>query len=125
MKHIIDNTYTVKQKISDGLKAIFAERLISYNQFTTLMAMLDTLDTLDMKKLINIVISEKIGRGIDFLPQKTDDLRKKLCDWTTSYPDEDQPDLKDKIMAALDELRFRKALPERKYNDILKDMGCL
>ena len=72
-----------------------------------------------------MVISEKIGRGIDFLPRKTEDLQKKLCDWATSYPDEQQSDLKDKIMAALHELRFRKALVEGRNNDILKDMDCL
>ena len=136
MKHIFDNKYTVKENISDefetiareravkkdisdGLKALYIERSISYDQFTKLMALLDTLDTLDMKKLIDIVISEKVGRGIDFLPWMTDDLKKKLCDWTTSYPDQNIPDLKNKIIAALDELA------EGKYNDILKDMGCL
>jgi hypothetical protein len=54
---------------------------------------------------------------------KTEDLQKKLCDWATNYPDKQQPDLKNKIIAALDELRFRKALKKREYNDILKDMN--
>ena len=90
MKHIFDDEYTVKESISDELKALYIERLISDDQFTKLMAMLDTLD---MKKLIQIVISEKIGRGIDFLPRKTQDLQKKLCDWASSYSDEQQPDL--------------------------------
>ena len=74
-----------------------------------------------MKRLVDIVMSEKVGRGIDFLPRKTKDLKKKLYDWTISY--EQQPDLKSKIIALLDELIFRKALMKRKYNNILKDMN--
>ena len=34
---------------------------------------------------------------------KTEDLQKKIYDWATSYTDEQQPDLKKKIMAALDD----------------------
>ena len=120
MKHVFDNEYTVKEDISDGLKALARERLISEDQYSKLMGMVDTLD---MKKLIEIVMSEKVGRGIDFIPRKTQDLQKKLYAWASSYSDEQQPELKNKIMAALDELRFRKALTKREYNDILKEMN--
>ena len=81
------------------------------------------IDKLDMMKLIEIVMSEKVGRGIDFLPQKTEDLKKKLCDLGTSYTNEELPELNDKILTVLDELLFRKAIKKRKYNDILKDMN--
>ena len=77
------------------------------------------IDELDMKKLIEIVMSEKVGRGIDFLPRKTKDLKKKLYDWTIS-DGQQQPS---KIIALLDELRFRKAISKQKYNNILKDMN--
>ena len=43
------------------------------------------LDTLDMKKLIEIVMSEKIGRGIDFLPRETSDLLAKLKEWVMDF----------------------------------------
>ena len=81
------------------------------------------IDELDMKKLIEIVMSGKVGRGIDFLPRKTEDLKKKFYDWTAIYVDDNQPELKNKIIALLDELRFRKALTKREYNDILKEMN--
>ena len=108
------------KEVSDTVERLLRGRLISHEQFTKLR---DMIDELDMKKLIEIVASEKIGRGIDFLPRKTKDLKKKLYDWAISYSDKPQPDLKSKIIALLDELRFRKALTEGKYNDILKDMN--
>ena len=101
--------------LSNGLKALFIERKISDVQYSKLMAMIDELD---MKKLIEIVMSEKVGRSIDFLPRKTEDLKKKLYDLGTSYSDNQQPESKGKIKAVLDELRFRKAIKKRKYNDI-------
>ena len=103
------------KEVSDTLERLLRDRLISHEQFTKLM---DMIDELDMKKLIEIVVSEKVGRGIDFLPRKTKDLKKKLYDWTIS--DGQQPS---KIIALLDELRFRKAISKQKYNNILKDMN--
>ena len=63
------------------------------------------IDTLDMEKIVEIVMSEKVRRGIEFLPRKTVDLKNKLYDWTISYSD-NQPELKNKIIALLNELRF-------------------
>ena len=108
------------KEVSDTLERLLRDKLISHEQFTKLR---DMIDELDMKKLIEIVVSEKVGRGIDFLPRKTKDLKKKLYDWTISCSDGQQPDLKNKIIALLDELRFRKAISKQKYNDILKDMN--
>ena len=107
-------------EVSNTLKRLLIERLISAEQYDALSKE----DDLNLDKVISIINTAKIGRGIDFLPRKTKDLKKKLYDWAISYSDKQQPDLKSKIIAALDELRFRKALAEGKYNDILKDMGC-
>ena len=81
------------------------------------------LDTLDMKKLIKIVMSEKIGRGIDFLPRETSGLLTKLKDWLAEYNQEKSKVLRQKILAGSDELLFRKVIKKREYNDILKDMN--
>ena len=97
------------KEVSDALKRLYIERLISNEQFTKLM---DMIDELDMKKLIEIVVSEKIGRGIDFLPRKTKDLRKKLYDWAIS-DGQQQPGLKNNIPAVLDELEFRIAISKK------------
>ena len=107
------------KEVSDTLERLLRDRLISHEQYNKLM---DMIDELDIKKLIEIVTSEKIGRGIDFLPRKTKDLKKKLYDWAIS-DGQQQPGLKSKIIALLDELRFRKAISKQKYNDILKDMN--
>ena len=96
------------KEVSDTLERLLRNRLISDEQYIKLM---DMIDELDMKKLIEIVVSEKIGRGIDFLPRKTKDLKKKLYDWTIS----DRQQQPNKIIALLDKLRFWKALKKREY----------
>ena len=67
MKAIFGDEYAVKEDISRGLKTLAQEQLISSDQFDKLMTMVDTLN---MGKLIEVVVNEKIGRGIQFLPQK-------------------------------------------------------
>ena len=105
--------------VSDTLKRLLREKFISNEQYNAL----SNDDNLNVDKVISVIKTAKIGRGINFLPRKTEDLQKKLCDWATSYTDKNQPDLKNKIMAALDELLFRKVISKQKYNDILKDMN--
>ena len=122
MKAIFDNEYAEKENISRGLKTLAQEQLISDDQFNTLMAMVDTLN---MEKLIQVVVNEKIGRGIQFLPRKTEDLRQKLGEWSKMYHEEASSDLKDKILASLHELRFRKAIDQQNYMNILNDMDNL
>ena len=80
-------------------------------------------DTLNLDKIILEIKMMKIGRGNNFLPRNMEDLLAKLKEWMAIYPDEQQPDIKKNIMAALDELRFRKVIEKEKYNDILKDMS--
>ena len=82
-------------------------------------------DTLDMEKLLEVVLDEKIGRGVKFLPRKTEDLRKKLGEWSKMYHEESTTDLKDKILASLHELKFRKAIDQKNYMNILNDIDNL
>ena len=116
MDHVLSGLNVSVKDVSDILKRLVRERLISEEQYDALSED----DNLNLDKVISVIKTTKIGRGINFLPRKTEDLQKKLYDWATSYTDEQQPDLKKKIIAALDELRFRKRLAEGKYNDILK-----
>ena len=122
MKVILDDERSVKEDISKGLKTLFGERLISDDQFDKLMTMVDTLD---LKKLMGVVMKEKIARGGQFLPRKTKDLRRKLEEWSTLYQKESTGGLKDKILAALHELKFRNAINEKVYTNILKDVDCI
>ena len=79
MKDIFDTEYTfeegisdeskalarerlVKEDMSNVLKALYIERLISDDQYNKLMAMIDELD---MKKIIEIVMSEKKDSGFE------------------------------------------------------------
>ena len=116
MKDIFDDEYAVKEDISNGLKALAKEELISPDQFDKLMAMVDVLD---MKKLIEVVVSEKIGRGIQFLPRKTKDLKRKLGEWSKMYHEETTAGLKNKILGTLHELKFRNAISKNDYNSII------
>ena len=60
----------------------------------------------------------------NFLPRETSDLLPKLKEWAIAFADNGTAAaLQFKIMAALDELRFRKVIGKEKYNDILKDMN--
>ena len=102
MKVILDDERSVKEDISKGLKTLFGERLISDDQFDKLMTIADTLD---LKKL--------------------KDLRRKLEEWSTLYQKESTGGLKDKILAALHELKFRNAINEKVYTNILKDVDCI
>ena len=122
MKVIFEDEYAVKEHISRGLKSLAQERLISDDQFNTLMAMVDTLN---MEKLIQVVVNEKIGRGIQFLPRKTEDLQRKLGEWSKMYHEEASPGLKNKILASLHELKFRKAIDQQNYMNILNDIDNL
>ena len=53
---------------------------------------------------------------------KTEDLLQKLGEWLKMYHEEASPGLKDKILASLHELKFRKAIDQQNYMEILNDM---
>ena len=117
MDHVLSQPNPID--VSDTLQRLERERLISQEQYNALSED----DNLNLDKVISVIKTTKIGRGIKFLPRNTEDLKEKLCDWGTSYADEQHPDLKNKYMAALDELRSRKVLTKREYNDGLKYMN--
>ena len=122
MKVIFEDEYAVQEDLSNGLTALYREQLISDDQFNKLMTMVDTLD---MEKLLEVVLDEKIGRGVKFLPRKTEDLQRKLEEWAKMYHEESTTDLKDKILASLHELKFRKAIDQKNYMNILNDIDNL
>ena len=84
--------------VSHALKRLENEGYINKEQYDSL----NKDDNLNLDKLISVIKTTKIGRGIKFLPRNTEDLKEKLCDWGTSYAEQQQqqPDLKDKIIAA-------------------------
>ena len=105
--------------ISDSLKNLRKEKLISDEQYDALSKD----DNLNLDKLISVIKTTKIGRGNNFLLQKTEDLLAKLKKWGMAFAENGTAALRQKILAVLDELRFRKTIEKEKYNDILKDMN--
>ena len=107
----------MKNDILRALKSLYAEELITYDQFKQLLSVIDTLD---INKIIKVVVSEKFGRGEEFLPRKTSELKTKLQEWSHEYVEEQSPDLKKKIVAALEELKCRKAISKPGYKILLE-----
>ena len=59
-------------------------------------------------------MNEKIGRGIEFLPRKSEELREKIRRIVNSTMyQEESTGLKDKIIATLHELKFRNVIDEK------------
>ena len=59
---------------------------------------------LDLNKLISVIKGTKIGRGLDFLPRKTNDLFNQLRVWLSEFAEEGTSVIRDKILAVLEEL---------------------
>ena len=121
MDNVLSHPNISARDVSDALKNLVREELITDEQYDSLSKD----DNLDMDKLITEIKRMKIGRGIDFLPRKTEDLLAKLKEWSMKFVENGTEALQGKILAVLDELLFRKVITKEKRKDISKDMGCL
>ena len=119
MNYVLSQPNVSAKDISDTLQRLEKERFISKEQYDALTED----DNLNLDKVISVIKTTKIGRGINFLPRETSDLLAKLKEWAMDFAENGAAALRQKIMAALDELRFRKVIAKEKYNDILKDMN--
>ena len=63
---------------------------------------------LNINKLIPVIKETKIGRGLDFMPRKTSHLFDQLKLWLSEFVENGTAKIRDKILAALDELLQRK-----------------
>ena len=118
MQDILQDENIHKRDILRALKSLFSEELITYDQYNQLAAMIE--GGLNMKKLIGVMKTSKIGRGEEFLPRETTELKSKLEEWSHAYEEEQSPDLKKKIVAALEELKCRKAISKPGYKILLE-----
>ena len=91
------------------------EELISEQQYLKLV---DEIDAMDIKKLTNIIRETKIGRGINFLPRKTDVLIDTLQQWLQELVENGGTALKNHISSLLNELRQRKKISEERYSQL-------
>ena len=117
----MDLVFEDPDDVSRAIKDLFRAELINDEQFQQL---LDKNDTLDMDDLIFVIKSTKVGRGLKFLPRDVAELKSKLRESCDKY-DEDPTDpqrLKKKIMAILDELKYRKVITKKEHNDHLEHL---
>ena len=113
MKVIFDDENRKVENVADGIKGLIQDELISEEQYDELMRIINDLD---MEQLIKVIRTTKSGRGIDFLPRDTKDLYQKVLEWTAVQQKDPSFDLKQKILSALHELRFRKAIKKNDYD---------
>ena len=113
MKVIFDDENRKAENVADGIKGLIRDELISEEQYDELMRIINDLD---MEQLIKVIRTTKSGRGIDFLPRDTKDLYQKVLEWTAVHQKDPSFDLKQKILSALHELRFRKAIKKNDYD---------
>ena len=106
-------------EISDAVKRLYLEEMISDEQYDSLSKD----DDLNLNKLISVIKTTEIGRENNFLPRETEDLLTNLKEWSMNFAENGKAALRRKILAVLDELRFRKVIEKEKYNDILNDMN--
>ena len=113
MKLIFDDENANAENVADGIKGLIRDDLISEEQFNELIQMIHDLD---IEQLIKVIRTTKSGRGIDFLPRNTKDLYQKVVEWCALHQKDPAFGLKQKILSALHELRFRKAIKKNDYD---------
>ena len=113
------NVLSHDKDVSDALKRLDREGFISKEQYDGL----SKVDDVNLDTVMSEVKSTKIGCGISFLPRETSDLLTKLKELVMDFAKNGTAALQRKILAVLNEHRFRKVLTKRGYNDILKDMN--
>ena len=108
-------TDDVNEDVLRMLKLLTREQLLSEVQYLKLTEMEKDFD---IDKLISVIKDTKIGRGLDFLPRKTNDLMDQLKVWLSDFAEEGTGVIRDKTLAVLAELLQRKAISQKEYNNI-------
>ena len=80
--------------------------------------LVEEIEELDVKRLIDIIKEYKIGEGLDFLPRKTNKLINTLQEWLCEFVEKGSSTLKNKIGAVLNELLRRKAISPQRFDEI-------
>ena len=114
MDLVLSHLNVLDKDVSDALKRLVREGLISEEQNDALMKQ----DDLNLDKVISEIKTTKIGRGINFLPRETPDLLTKLKEWVMDFAKNGRAALRRKILGVLDELLFRKVITKQEHKDI-------
>ena len=110
---ILSNPNQTPKRISESLRRMVRERLISEDQFESLNQ-----EDLNLDKAVSVIKSTKIGRGVDFLPRETPDLVKTLKDLAFQFVADGTSTLRQKILSVLDELLFRKVITNKEHKNM-------
>ena len=107
MQVILDNENRTVKDVTDGLKDLLRENLISMEMYNQLLGLSNNLD---IDQIADVIKTAKIGRGFNFLPRETAELERKLEVCGTTYHEEPTLGLKQRILAILHELKCRRAI---------------
>ena len=119
MQVILDNEDRTVKNVTDGLKDLLREELISMEMYNELLSLSNNLD---INKIADVLKTAKIGRGFNFLPRETSELERKLEVCGAIYHEKPTPELKQRILAILHELKCRRAISSKDYKNILCDL---
>ena len=114
MDLVLSHINVNSKDVSDALKRMIKERLITDDQHDALMKQ----DDLNLDKVISEIKTTKVGRGLSFLPRETPDLLEKLKEWVMEFAKEGTDALRQKILSVLDELLFRKVITKQEHKDM-------
>ena len=105
------------------LNILVQKGLLSHDQRQIIEKILRDNDCRDIQQIqiANVIKDTKIGRGINFLPRKIDDLVKSLHMWLEELVGSGHVELKKKVSAVLDELLNRRSINKQNYESIKKD----
>ena len=114
MDLVLSHINVNSKDVSDALKRMIKERLITDDQHDALMKQ----DDLNLDKVISEIKTTKVGRGLSFLPRETPDLLEKLKEWVMEFAKEGTDALRQKILSVLDELLFRKVITKQEHKNM-------
>ena len=116
MSHVLNKKYPsdAEEKLRALNRLSASAKLINAQQYNALKEKVE--DNLDLDDVIWQLKQVKIGRGIN-IPRLTNGLFDQLKDSIAEYHEEKSAQLRDKLLALLDELLQRKAISKRDYKD--------
>ena len=116
LMNVFEHSDSAKQRM-DVLNRLMLQKLISYEQYQKLK---ENIDKLDMDSFITELKTTKIGRGHSFLPTTIRKLKEEVKDSIMGYAEKKSIQLRDKMLALLNELLQRRAISKEEYKDTIE-----
>ena len=100
------------------LKQLAREKLISDEQY---LKLIKAIDKLNSHQVAEIIKDTKVGQGMEFMPRKLSDLTKQLQIWLQELAETKTSEVRNKVVAVLEELLRRKDISQERYATIKDD----